>query len=382
MEIHGFCDDRFGSVLKAFENNFANSNEVGASFAATVEGEFVVDIWAGYQDGEKTRTWDEDTIVNVYSTSKTMAFMCALMLADRGQLDFDAPVANYWPEFGANGKEGVLVKHFMSHSSGVPAFSHRIKTDILYNWDAACADLAAQAPWWEPGSQSGYHAISQGFLIGELVRRISGKSFGTFFKDEVGDKVDSDFHIGVDPRDFDRIADSLQDLSPVALDEVNEFMDMDPDSIAFKVLDGLDITQETMIEAAWRQAEIPAANGHGNARSVVRAQTAMANNGTAFGVELLSPEGCRPAFEPQIEGVDIVMGLPMTYCMGYARKNPTLIRFGSDEGSVFWGGAGGSSILIDRDAHTCVSYVMNQMSNDLLGDKRANSLGLALYEGL
>ena len=302
---------------------------------------------------------------------------------DRGQLDLDAPVADYWPEFAANGKEGVLVNHFLTHSSGVPAFSHRIGTDILYDWEAACADLAGQAPWWEPGSQSGYHAISQGFLIGQLVRRISGKSIGAFFREEVANKVGSDFHIGVDSADFDRLADSLQDPSPVELDEVNDFIDTDPDSIQWRVLDGLDITEETMSEAGWRQAEIPAANGHGNARSVVRAQTAIANGGSAFGVELLSPETCGFAFEPLLEGHDLVMGMPMSYCKGgYARKNPTLVQFGSDDGTIFWGGAGGSSIVIDRDVHVCAAYAMNQMSNNILGDKRANNLGQAFYKGL
>ena len=381
MEIHGHCDDRFSGVLKAFENNFTNNHEVGACFAATLEGEFVVDIWAGYQDEAKARPWVEDTIINVYSTTKTMTFLCALMLADRGQLDLGAPVVNYWPEFGAQGKEGVLVKHLLAHSAGLPGFSRRITAQELYDWDFICADLAGQASWWETGTQSGYHAITQGFLIGEVIRRITGKSFGTFFKDEVAAKLGADFHIGVAPQDFDRIADVLQDIRPAALDEVNEFMDMDPESIAARALDGLDMTEDDMASAEWREAEIPAANGHGNAKSVVTAQTAMANGGTAFGIELLSPDGSSRALEPQTDGIDLVMGLPITYCMGYAKKS-NIVQFGSDEGTIFWGGAGGSSIVIDTQAHVCVSYVMNQMSNDLLGDKRANNLGLALYDGL
>ena len=381
MEIHGHCDNRFSGVLKAFENNFANSNEVGACYSATLEGDTVIDIWAGHQDAEKTRPWEKDTIINVYSTTKTMTYLCALMLADRGQLDLNAPVVTYWPEFGAEGKESVLVKHVLSHSAGLAGFSHRLSTDELYDWDLACADLAGQACWWETGTQSGYHAITQGFLIGEIIRRITGKSFGAWFREEVAGRVDADFHVGVDPNDFHRIADLLEDQSQVELDEVNEFLNMDPESFGVRALDCVDLADKDVLSAEWRQAEIPAANGHGNARSVVRAQTAMANGGKAFGVELLSPEGCQRALEVQSDGMDMVVGIPITYCMGYARKS-NFIRFGSDEGTIFWGGAGGSSIVIDTDAHVCVSYVMNRMSNDLLGDARANNLGIALFEGL
>jgi CubicO group peptidase (beta-lactamase class C family) len=386
MQIHGHCDDRFDGVLKAFETNFKNGDEVGASFAATVEGEFVVDIWAGHRDAAKTQPWAEDTIVCVYSSTKTMTSLCALMLADRGQLDLDAPVFNYWPEFKANGKEGVLVKHVLSHSAGLPVFSHRLTTKELYDWDLVCADLAQQATLWEPGTQSGYHAITQGFLIGEVVRRITGKSIGTYFKQEVVDKVGADFHIGVDPQDFHRIADVVEDPRPAALDEVNKFLNMDPDSLSIRAIDGIDLTEEDLVSAAWRAAEVPAANGHGYAKSIVRAQTAMANGGTAFGVKLLSPEGCARALEPETDGTDLVVGVDVTQCMGYGRNmrsdGKDLIQFGSGDGTLFWGGAGGSIVVIDTKANVCVSYVMNQSSNSMFGDPRANSLGVALYAGL
>ena len=321
-------DDRFSGVLKASEKNCEEYAEVGACFAATVEGEYVVDIWAGHMDVART----------------------------------DAPVVRYWPEFGAEGKESVLVRHLLSYS-------------------AACVDLAGQATWSETGTQSGYHAITQSHLIGEVIRRITGKSFGTFFREEVAEKVGADFHIGVDPQHHHRIADVLQDQRSAALDEVNAFLDMNPESITARVLDGLDITEDEMSPTGWQQPEIPAANGHGNARSVVRAQTARANGGKAFGVELLSPGGCQRAPEPQTDGMDLIMGLPITDCLGYARKS-NIVRFGSDEGTIFWGGAGGSTIVLDTEAHVCLSYVMHQMCNDVLGDQRSNNLGLAPYERL
>ena len=376
MEILGHCDDRFSGVLKVFENNFENNGDIGACFAATLEGEYVVDIWAGHQDKAKTRPWEEDTIINVYSTTKTMTFLVALMLADRGQLDLNAPVINYWPEFGANGKEQVLVKHFLSHSAGLPGFSRPFTNEELYDWDFACADLAAQESWWEAGSQSGYHAITQGYLIGEVVRRITGKSFGTYFKEEVAEKIGADFHVGVDPKDFERIADLVE------ANETADILEMDPESIPGRVFSGLDITPDNSTSTAgWRQAEIPAANGHGNARSVVRVQTAMANGGKAFGVELLSEAGCQRALEPQTDGTDLVLGLPVSFGMGYALRNEAM-PMGPNQNTLWWGGAGGSTIVVDQDAHVCFSYVMNQMDNHIVGDPRGVSLGFAVFDAL
>ncbi len=169
----GFVQDRYAAVRAAFEGNFENGSDVGASFCATLDGETVVDLWGGWADAAKTRPWERDTIVNVYSTTKTMTFLCALMLADRGLLDLDAPVAKYWPEFAANGKERIKVSHLMAHSAGLSGWRERITKDDLYDWDKATSLLAAQAPLWEPGTASGYHAVTQGYLIGEVVRRAS-----------------------------------------------------------------------------------------------------------------------------------------------------------------------------------------------------------------
>ncbi len=375
MQIEGRCEQRFRKVQDAFERNFSDRGDVGACFAATLEGEFVVDIWGGFQDAESTRPWQEDTIINVYSTTKTMTFLSALMLADRGLLDLDAPVMKYWPEFAANGKEDVRVRHLLSHSAGLPGFSRPFETDELYDWDLACADLASQAPWWKPGTQSGYHAITQGYLIGEVVRRVTGKSFGTFFREEVAEKVGADFHVGVDPKHFHRIAD----LVPAK--EEAPLLQADPESIPGRVFANLDITPERTRTDGWRKAEIPAANGHGNARSVVRAQTALANGGLAFGVELLSGAGCRRALEQQTDGMDAVLGLPVRFGMGYAFPSE-MIPVSPNANTLWWGGAGGSTIVVDTHAHLCFSYVMNQMDNNIVGDPRGASLGSAMYECL
>ena len=375
MEIHGHCDERFVQVRDAFEKNFVEKGDIGASFAATIEGEYVVDIWGGHRDANRTEPWEEDTIINVYSSTKTMTFLAALMLEDRGQLDLDACVTDYWPEFGTNGKENVRVKHFLSHSAGVPGFSRAFSNDELYDWNLACADLAGQAPWWEPGTASGYHAITQGYLVGEVVRRITGQTIGQFFKAEIADPLGADFHIGVDPKHFDRIAEL------VAAPEPADILEMPEDSIPGRVFAGLDITPEETGSAGWRQAEIPAANGHGNARSIVRVQTALANGGSAFGTTLVSPERIRRALEVQTDGTDLVLGLPLQFAMGYALPSAE-IPVSPNGNTLWWGGAGGSTVCVDTDAHVCLSYVMNQMDNQIIGDPRGASLGAAVYASL
>jgi CubicO group peptidase (beta-lactamase class C family) len=211
MEIQGHCDDRFSGVLEEFAKNFAERGDVGASFAATIEGEYVIDLWGGHSDAARTTPWEADSIANVYSTTKTMTFISALILADRGELDLTAPVATYWPEFAANGKENIPVSNILSHSAGLPGFSRVFEAHELYDWETVVEDLAAQAPWWEPGTQSGYHAITQGFLIGEVIRRITGKTMGTWFRENVAEPVGADFHIGVAPEVMPRIAGLVAD---------------------------------------------------------------------------------------------------------------------------------------------------------------------------
>ena len=203
MDIQGTAQDRFEPVRAAMAANLASGADLGLSFCATIDGETVVDLWAGWADAEKTRAWEADTIVNVYSTTKTMCALTALLVADRGELDFDKPVAYYWPEFAANGKADITVAHLMSHSSGLSGWEEPLDAEDLYDWEKATSLLAAQAPWWEPGTAPGYHAVTQGYLVGEVVRRIAGKSLGTVFREEIAEPLGADFHIGL-PAEHDR----------------------------------------------------------------------------------------------------------------------------------------------------------------------------------
>ena len=269
----GFAHDQFSAARDAFEANFADGEELGASFCATIEGETVIDLWGGYADEAGLRRWTRDTIVNVYSITKTMTALTALWLADRGELDFAAPVARYWPEFAANGKDRITVAQLMSHTSGLSGWHPAISGEDFYDWDKATSPLAAQAPLWEPGTASGYHVYTFGFLIGEVVRRITGKTLGTVFREQIASPLNADFWIGLPESEDHRVADLVAFLPSSAADGV-EMTEIQ--KITFS--DTRTDVPSTRTRA-WRGAEIPAVNGHGNARSIAAIQTVLANGG-------------------------------------------------------------------------------------------------------
>ena len=374
LEIHGRCAPGFGRVKEAFEENFTERGDVGACVAVTLEGESVVDLWGGHRDRAATLPWEEHTIVNVYSTTKTMAALTVLLLADRGELDLHAPVKTYWPEFAANGKDRVEVRHFLSHSAGLSGMDEPIHGDDLYDWEKVVTALARQAPWWEPGTASGYHALTQGYLIGEVVRRVTGQSLGAFFRREIAEPLGADFHIGTPAEHHHRIGELIPPGdSPAAGTQ--------EDSIAARTFVSPSIRARAAGTAAWRQAELPAANGHGNARSVAAVQTLAANLGVASGKRLLSETGCRVIFEEQTFGQDLVLGVPVKFGMGYGITTD-LLPMGPNEHIAYWGGWGGSTAVIDQDARLCVSYVMNRMDGNLMGDVRGFTLLQAAYRSL
>lgn len=370
--IQGHCDPRFEPVRAAFETNFREHGDIGASVAITLNGEFVVDLWGGHTDEERTQSWQEDTLVNVWSSTKTMAAMSLLLLADRGEVDLHAPAAKYWPEFAANGKETIEVRHFLSHNAGLSGMDANVEGDALYDWEWMTSALAQQAPWWEPGTQSGYHALTQGHLIGEIVRRVTGHSIGTFFRNEIAEPTGADFHIGADSALDERICNLIPPQAGPA---------PDPNSIAGRTFANPRVDATEPRKRAWRAAEIPAANGQANARAIVRAQTAMANGGKAFGKTIMSEAGTKRIFEKQSEGMDLVLGVPLVFGMGYG-LNSEATPISPNKNTCFWGGYGGSSVIVDQDANLCFSYVMNKMETGLLGDPRGFGLAAAMYTSM
>ncbi len=373
-EIYGEIDPRFAPVWAAFAENFDKGLDVGASVALTVDGELVVDLWGGHVDAAQTALWQRDTITNVWSTTKTMTALCALMLAGRGQLDFHAPVARYWPEFAANGKERVEVRHLMGHTSGLSGWQEPVTEQTLYDWEQATALLAAQAPWWPPGTASGYHAITQGYLVGEVIRRVSGRTVGQFFAEEVAGPLNADFHIGLDPAHDARVSNVIPP-PPLELGAV------DPASIAIRTLANPPMDARMAWSSAWRRAEIPAAGGHGNARSVAIAQSPLACGGTVHGRQFLTPEACAMVFEEQAKGIDLVLGVPLRFGMGYG-LNSAELPVGPSERMCFWSGWGGSLIIVDLERRMTFAYVMNRMGAGTIGDERGFSLLQAAYAGL
>ena len=372
-DIQGTCDPRFDGVKEAFASNLDQGLDIGASVAVVLEGELVVDIWGGHADEAKTKPWERDTIINVWSTTKTMTALCALMLADRGEIDLHGKVAKYWPEFAANGKEDVEVSHLMAHSAGLSGWQEPIVADDLYDWEKCTSLLAAQAPWWEPGTASGYHAITQGYLVGEVVRRVSGESVGTFFAKEIAGPLGADFHIGTPAECDDRVA-LVVPPPPLPIPE-------NPSEIIVKTFSNppLDATQSWTIP--WRRAEIPAAGGHGNARSVALVQSALSCGGESNGARLLSGKGCEAALEQQVSGTDLVLGLPITFGMNYGLNSADL-PISPNPRACFWGGWGGSIIVNDFDAHMSVAYVMNRMGEGTMGDVRGMGIVMNAFAGL
>jgi CubicO group peptidase (beta-lactamase class C family) len=374
-DIAGVCDPKFSEARDILAASIDSGNDVGASFAVTIGGEMVVDIWGGYLDETASAPWQEDTLVNVYSTTKTMSFLCALVLADRGQLDFDRNVVDYWPEFAQNGKERVKVWHLMNHAAGLSGMDDLMSAEDMYDWDKMVALLAAQAPWWEPGSASGYHAITQGYLIGEVVRRITGKTLGTYFQEEIAGPLGADFFIGVPPSELHRISRLIPFGQGAAPDGG------DPESIAARTFRSPFAGAEHSWTDGWRRAEIPAANGHGNARSVAKLQAPLACKGSAFGVDLMSAETATSVMTPRISGTDLVLGVPLSFGLGFGLVSE-LVPLSPNKNACFWGGWGGSNILVDQDAQMSVAFVMNKMHDGVMGDPRSLALLQAVYKAL
>jgi CubicO group peptidase (beta-lactamase class C family) len=255
VPVSGFANEKFAGVREAFEENLRSGADLGASVAITLEGETVVDLWGGWADEARTQPWQKDTIVNVYSTTKTMTALTALLLADRGALDLDAPVARYWPEFAANGKSGIKVSHLLSHSAGLSGWKDKVTTADLYDWEKATALLAAQAPFWEPGTASGYHSLTQGYLVGEVVRRITGKSLGTVFREEIAEPLGADFHIGFGPEHDHRVSNLIPPPPGGALEDA----DFEPGPLMLNIMTNPPLDPLETRDRAWRAAEIPAA---------------------------------------------------------------------------------------------------------------------------
>ncbi|MGZ4655672.1 MAG: serine hydrolase domain-containing protein [Blastococcus sp.] len=374
-EVHGSCDDRFTGVRDAFARHL-DADELGASIAVDLDGQTVVDLWGGYRDEARTTPWTEDTLVNVWSTTKTVLNLAALMLVDRGELDPYAPVGDYWPEFSAKGKKNVEVRHLMAHTSGVSGWNPPFSIRDMYDWASSTERLALQRPWWEPDTASGYHANNQGHLVGEVIRRITGKTFKRFVAEEIAGPLGADFQVGAREGDWDRIAPVVPPPPPDV-----DFRTLDPESVMVKTYSGPVASAKAANSPEWRQADLGALNGHSNARGVLQVLRTMSLGGEAGGVRLLSPKTIDLVFEQQADGVDLVLGERFRWGMGYCLGSP-VIPYVPEGRTFFWGGWGGSLIVMDLDRRLTVSYMMNRMAPGILGSDRSRAYVEAVYAAL
>ena len=362
VRISGSCDERFTPVRDALAENFGKRDELGAAVAITLEGRPVVDIWGGWADEGRTRPWEPDTIVAVFSVGKAIAATCILMLVERGLIDLDSPVAAYWPEFAANGKDEVTIRTLLSHRAGLPAIRRAMPDSAVYDWDLMTATLAAERPWWRPGSRHGYHVNTFGFLAGELVRRVSRDRIGAFVKREVAEPLGADFHFGLDPVHEARAAEYVFAAARVT-EDAEEQVGGDEGERGFLLsraylnppaVSGIG----TVNTRAWRAAEIPSANGHATARAVARIYSALACGGAVDGVRLLEAATIDEATAEHSAGPDFVLGRPSRFGLGFQLTQPER-PLGPNPRSFGHFGAGGSIGFADPDAGLAFAYVMN-----------------------
>jgi CubicO group peptidase (beta-lactamase class C family) len=382
--IHGVCDSRLQGVRDAFAENFARGGEVGATVAATIDGKLVVDLWAGHADAARTRPWTRDTIVDVASSTKGLTTICAHRLVDAGLLDLEAPVARYWPEFAQAGKATIPVHFLLSHRAGLPAIDEPLPTEALYDWNRMTGALAAQKPWWEPGTRHGYHIFTFGYLVGEVVRRITGKSLGTYFREEVAEPLGLDCHIGLAAEHDARVAEFIAAPPPPP---------GQPNVLAALLKQAGPMVEKAHLNPpwtfadrntrAWRAAEIPAGNAHTTARALARVYGALACGGEVDGVRVLNPASIERARTVQDTGPDAVLfGLPTRFGLGFSLPSNG-VGFGAASTSAFGCPGGGGSIgFADPEARVGFGYVMNQAQDAMPPDPRALRVIDALYASL
>lgn len=348
--ITGQIDARFAPVWDAFADNFARGEEGGASLAVMIDGKPVIDLWGGFRDIAQTQPWQENTICNGMSVGKAMAATCLHMLIDRGLVELDAPVARYWPEFAANGKEGLLVRWVLDHRSGLPFLTDDLWPGAMYDWDAMTKALAAQAPIWPPGTQPAYHIRTFGFLVGEIVRRVSGKRFGQFFRDEIAAPLAIDYQFGLDPSEFSRCAEFIARAEPAP---------QDPNSMFARAGRQWPVPLDYNADA-FRRAEIPSSNAHGNARAVARFYSILANGGSFEGHRVLSRAAVDIARAEQYWAKEAVIGRNNRQALGFLLNSPQF-PIGPGNNAFGQSGMGGAMGMCDPDRGLALGYVMNKM---------------------
>ena len=382
--IGGWTEPQFDAVRTAFEANFSEHGDVGAAVCVYLNGESVVDLWGGWYSDDHEREWDRNTLVNIFSTTKGLAAFCAHRLIEQGLLDVDQPVAHYWPEFAAAGKESIPVRMLLNHQAGMAAVRRPLVKEDMYSWETMTEALAEQEPWWTPGERHGYHALTFGWLVGEVVRRIDGRSLGTYWREEFAAPLGLDAHIGTGPEYDGRISTLLNaPVDPDAPDLIEAFGG--PDSVGAAAFSNPPIAgpdnENITSSRGWRAAEIPAANGHATARALARVYGGAANGGAIDGIHVLNPDTIANAIIEQSNGPDACLQIETRFGLGWM-LTADFMPLGPNPRAFGHPGAGGSLGYADLDAGIGFGYTMNQMQANLSGDPRVGGLIEAVYASL
>ncbi|HVA05864.1 MAG TPA: serine hydrolase domain-containing protein [Acidimicrobiales bacterium] len=373
VPIGGRVQPPFDAVAAAFAENFTQRDELGASLCIVVDGTVMVDLWGGWQDADRVTRWERDTLINVFSVGKAATAVCVARLVGEGRLSFDEPVVRTWPEFAAGGKSAITVRQLLSHQAGLPAIREVIPTETIFNWETMCATLAAHEPWWDPGTAHGYHVNTFGFLAGEVIRRASGMSPGTYFRREVAGRIDADFFIGLPVAELHRVGDYIgmparPAVDPTALD-ATQVMELhayfNPPELS-----GSGVVNTTR----WRTAELPSTNGHATARGIARLFEALAAGGTLSGVDVVAQGALAEAAQEQVYGEDLVLHRPSRFGIGFQLTQAER-PLGPNPASFGHFGAGGSLGFCDPDANLAFGYAINTM-----GPRWQNPRNAALIE--
>ena len=395
--IFGYCDPRFEQVADVLRHSLESKFEVGASFAVEIEGEMVMDLWGGHKDAERTMPWQQDTIVNVFSVTKGVTAICAAKLIEQGHLDLHQKVSHYWPEYGCNGKENTTVLDFLCHRAGMFGFRDQVPLDDWTNWGQFTGILAAQAPFAEPNSIQAYHALTFGWLVGELIRRVDGRTVGVYFKEEIANPLGLDFAIGLDDSDMARCAQMLMLDKLPSISQLNVLKYL-PDFLLSKSLtnikaavsrgfnpiafDGRAMDNPNFANTTeWRRAEIPAANGHGVASSLATLYGILSNGGSRDGNEVLKPETIELLRTVHSNGPDMVLfGLNYKFGLGHMLNAP-ITPIGRNRSESMFGhtGIGGAVVFGDVEKKLGFSFFNNQQHKDLKLYETSNKLAKALY---
>lgn len=379
IPIGGTCDPRFARLRETFTENFTQRGEPGGAIALMVDGRLVCDLWGGFRDAARERPWARETLVNFFSVGKAFTALVALRLVERGALDLDAPAHCHWPEFGCNGKETVTLRHMLSHQAGLPAIREDLPDGAALDWKRMTEALAAETPWWQPGTAHGYHVNTFGYLVGELVRRASGLTVGQILHDEVAGPLGADVHIGLPSTEHHRAAEFLWppvviprpegELDDVTLMKWNTYWN--PPGIS---------GSGWVNRPEWREAEIPSTNGHGTARGIARVYSALAAGGSIDGVEVLSAGMLAAAAEEQSFGPDRILERESRFALGF--QLPQAERpLGPNAEAFGHFGAGGSLGFCDPVARVAFGYVTNDMG-PRWQNPRNKALLAAIYDCL